>query len=152
MYNALLVLHSIDRWVIIVLALVVIFRAIAVRPAAGAGPGRKDRWELFLMIAADVQLLIGVLLYFVTPWVATFLEAPGAAMGNAVTRFWTVEHGFGMIIAIALIHGGRIAARRAATERSRRRRIAIWIGIALLIILVTTPWPFMDYGRPLLRF
>ena len=72
-------------------------------------------------------------------------------MANETVRYWTVEHGFGMIIAIAFAHVGRVSIRRKADPLAKNRSAAIWLTISVVIMLLTLPWPFMTYGRPLVR-
>lgn len=152
LYPTLLTLHSWDRWIVLLLgvALVVGAKLIWIFRQGEWGP-RNDRISLFFIIAADIQLLLGIALYALTPYFSAFTSDPGAAMGNPVTRFWAMEHGFGMIIAIVLAHVGRVAVKKAQTSHAKAKRAAILFGLALLIMLITTPWPFMEYGRPLFR-
>jgi hypothetical protein len=56
-----------------------------------------------------------------------------------------------MVLAALAAHVGSVASRRARDDRGRHRRLAIGAGLALLAILIGMPWPFMPYGRPLLR-
>jgi hypothetical protein len=56
-----------------------------------------------------------------------------------------------MVIGLALVHIGRVRARK--TDSLRRHRVAaIFFGLALLLIFASTPWPGSVHGRPLLRW
>jgi hypothetical protein len=70
-------------------------------------------------------------------------------MKNAETRYWGVEHLFGMVIAIALIQYGRIASKKAALDSTKHRKALIWFTIGLILILVNIPWPWKEIGRGL---
>ena len=70
-------------------------------------------------------------------------------MSDDIVRFWAIEHPFGMIVALAVAHAARGKSRQGGDGR-RRRRVALLHSIAIAIILVSTPWPFLPYGRPLL--
>jgi hypothetical protein len=152
MYTALIVTHSWLRWVVIILGLVAVFRAIAGRSShrswasADATPGR------LYTIAFDVQLLVGLILYlWASPIVSAARANLGAAMGDSATRFWLVEHAVGMIVAIALAHIGTTRVRSAQTDRARFSRAAAFYGASVLIAILSTPWPGMPYGRALFR-
>jgi hypothetical protein len=152
MYSPLLFLHSWLRWVVLLTGVLALVRAIAgmngKRPwtAADAKPG------LFFIISCDVQLLLGLALYLVfSPTVQAAFGNIGAAMRNPEYRFYVVEHFFGMIIAIALAHVGRVRSKKATTDSARFKAAAIFYGLALLIMLASIPWPGMPGGRPLLR-
>ena len=75
----------------------------------------------------------------------------GAAMGSPILRFWAVEHSFGMVIAVALAHVGRVRVRKTTDPSRRQRLAAMFFGLALILIFATIPWPGMPAGRPLLR-
>ncbi len=77
----------------------------------------------------------------------------GAAMKNASVRFFTVEHALMMIIAWLLVHIGRSSVKRADTDAAKHRRMLLYFGIALLLILAAIPWPFRtEIARPLFRW
>ncbi len=152
LYRILLILHSWNRWIVlgaVAAALVVaVVRVLDRRPWGSP----MDLLSRVGVISADVQLLLGIVLFGVTPWISMFFAAPGEAMGSDVVRFWSIEHGFGMIIAIGLLHMGKVFARKREDPAKKHRMIIIFFGLAMLIMLLTIPWPFMAYGRPLLRF
>jgi len=146
-----LTLHSLMRWVVILLGLWVVGRAkfgwFFKRPWTEA----DDLGSRFFVIAFDVQVLLGLLLYFVlSPITTGAFQNMGAAMQNSVVRFWVVEHVTGMLVALALAHIGRVRVRRATDGRSKHWRAVWFFGFALLIVLLATPWPFMPVARPLL--
>ncbi len=148
MYSALLTAHSILRWLVIVAGLVAAVHAW--RAAAWRSPARASAAGLFFTIFFDLQVVLGLILYFVlSPITTAALHRVSAAMSNDVTRFWLVEHPFGMIVALVLAHIARGKSRHAAEDQRRRRRAAIYFTLAIAIVLITAPWPFMPYGRPL---
>ena len=142
MYGLVLLIHSWLRWVVIAAGLVAVVRG-------GQRDGAAGRWFTILL---DVQILLGLLLYFaLSPFTRNALADFGAAMGSPQLRFWAVEHVFGMVIGTALAHIGRARVRKAAPER-RPRVAAIFYGLAMLAILASIPWPGMPAGRPLFRW
>jgi hypothetical protein len=152
MYPTLLTFHSLLRWIVILAGLLAFIRA-----AAGAS-GRKswtpadDRAGFWFSIALDVQFLVGLVLYFfLSPLTAAALNNFGGAMKDSTLRFFAVEHVFGMLIAIALVHIGRARARKADSFR-RHKVAAIFFGLALIAILVAIPWPGTPNARPLVRW
>jgi hypothetical protein len=120
------------------------------RPAGQADPA--DKWGLIFMITLDLQMLLGLLLYFaLSPTTAAIMNDFGAAMKDPVARFWAVEHACMMVVAVVLAHLGRVLARKAATPASKRTRLMVCFTLATLLILGGTPWPGMTAGRPLFR-
>lgn len=152
MYALLLTIHSLLRWVVVILAVVAVIRAFI------GWLGKKEwalldsRLGLFLSSSVDLQLLLGLILYvFLSPTTKAAFQDFGAAMSNGVTRYWAVEHIGLMVVALVLIHVGRSLSKRAEEAVAKHRRAAIFFGLATLAILLAIPWPFLDYGRPLIR-
>ncbi|NLG99474.1 MAG: hypothetical protein GX491_19130 [Chloroflexi bacterium] len=153
LYSILLPIHSILRWLIILAALLVIIRA-----ANGLSFKRRwmkmdDRVAMWFTIFMDLQLLIGLLLYFVaSPITAIALQNMSGAMGNPSIRFFAVEHTALMFIAVVVAHIGRSMVRKASDPATKHRRAIIWTAASILIVLAAIPWPFLEFGRPLIRF
>jgi hypothetical protein len=139
MYNGLLHAHSGLRWVVLVLLVAAIIHAFSKRDIGLNNKNRK--LALFAMISVHVQLLIGLVLYFISDKV----QFSGDAMGNTLTRFYTVEHLVGMLLAIAVITIGHSKGKK--TERFKP--IALYYSIGLVLILVSIPWPFRNLGAGL---
>ena len=151
-YGLVLFLHSGLRWALLLALLVVLARGLAGARRGRAWSRGDDIAGAVLVGLVDVQLVLGiVLLVFVGPVAAAFLADPRAAMANPVLRFFSVEHTFAMVIALVVAHLGRVLPRRAASPTLRHRRTALWALALLVILLIGMPWPFLAYGRPLLR-
>ena len=139
MYKGLLDLHNVLRWAILILLLVALMQAF------GKSAGLKKS-SLWLLICAHVTLLIGLYQWFTGKLGFKLIQDAGlkAVMQNDASRFWAVEHISGMLIAIILI---TIARGKA---KVLNYRAAAWLYlIALIILLVTIPWPFRaGIGRP----
>ncbi|HEX8315735.1 MAG TPA: hypothetical protein VF609_12115 [Flavisolibacter sp.] len=143
LYQVMLHVHSVGRWIVLLLLLFAIFNSLI----AGSRPFIKsdNRLGLLVTIFSDLMLLVGIYLYFVGPRGYKIFEAyggMGAVMKDPAARFYAVEHLAGMLIAIVLIHIGKAQARKPMSDRAKHRRTMIFYFLALLIILVSIPWPF----------
>jgi hypothetical protein len=150
-YAVALILHSWLRWVVVILGLLAVSRAIAGR---GGRPwtAADDAVGKWFGITLDIQFTIGLILYAVlSPITQVAFADVGAAMRNAGLRFWVVEHLLGMVAAVALVHVGRVKVRKAVDAGQKHRTAALFFGIAIIIILASIPWPGMPAGRPLVR-
>ncbi|MGF7214862.1 putative membrane protein [Spirosoma lacussanchae] len=140
MYPGLVHAHSGLRWI----ALILLLAAVAV--AIGKWQGRSGYTDgnrklyLFTLIAVHTQLLIGLLLYFISPKV-NFDQ-----LSDKLYRFYTVEHTTGMLIAIVLITIGYSRSKRATDPTTKQRLVGIFYGLGLLLILASIPWPFRIPG------
>lgn len=139
MYNGLLHLHNLLRWVVLIFLLIAIFQAFA-------KSGGLKRTSLILLISAHIQFLIGIYQWFVGGFGYKFIAANGFSevMKNSVQRFWAIEHMTGMLIAIILITIARGKAKRGSYSA------ASWLYlVALILILAVIPWPFREeIARP----
>ena len=153
MYSAVMVVHSWLRWVVILLALLAIVRAVTGAMARRPWTAADNRAGLLFTIALDVQVLLGLVLYFaLSPITRAALRDFGGAMGNSVSRFWAVEHVFGVVVGLLLAHRGRVRVRGIADSGRTHTVAAIFFVLALVAILASMPWPGMPNGRPLLRW
>lgn len=123
--------HSGFRW------LVIIFLVIAIIKSFAGWFGKKEYGKsdnliaLILLSVTHLQLIFGVIMYFVSDRI----ESMGIAMKDATLRFWVVEHGFTMLIAITLITLGRVLSKKAATSELKFKKGAIFYTIAFVLIL-----------------
>lgn len=128
MLTGLLHLHSILRYVILILVLISIFQAIT----AGNKPytAANKKINLFTLISAHIQLLVGFVLYFISPMVDF------SQMKNPINRYWNVEHISMMVLAIVLITVGYSKAKKAIDDKAKHRAIYIYYSIAVVIVLL----------------
>lgn len=153
MYSALLFVHSWLRWMVFALAVLAVLRAIAGWRSKKLFTAEDDKAGRVFTILFDVQFTVGLVLYAaVSPFTRVAMSDFGAAMRDSMLRYWAVEHIFGMIVALALAHVGRARSRRLLDPVAKHKAAAIFFGLALLIMLISIPWPFMPAGRPLFRF
>ncbi len=144
--NYTLVIHSILRWAVLLFGLWTLFNALSgVFSKRVYKPGDK-RTSLFFMISCDIQLLLGLFLYFDGMWFNMLKSNAKEVMKDSVTRFFAVEHALMMIIAWILVHVGYSMVKRADTDTQKHKRSLIFFGIAILIIIAMIPWPFRQPG------
>ena len=152
MYTAVLAIHSWLRWATLLLAVGATVNAF--RRDADLGqrmPGRQ--WDTLFMMALDVQVLFGLLLYFgLSPFTREAFNDMGAAMSHPGLRFWSVEHIGAMLAAVVLVRVGRVLALGAKSAAARRRRRLIFFALTTIAILAGIPWPGLENGRPLFRW
>lgn len=147
MYTPLLIIHSLLRWAILLAGIWAVYRSW--KGVSGKTPftGADNKAGLFFMIFFDLQLLVGLLLYFVSsPLVKTALSNMGAAMKDGVLRFYAVEHITLAVVAFILVHIGRAKVKKAKTDALKHKKGLIFFGIVLVLVLLLTPWPFRQAG------
>ena len=147
MYAFTVALHNIIRWIVVILGVLVVVRS------AWGWFGKKEwtaterKLGLSFTSAVDIQLLLGVLLYFVfSDWALKAILEKGMAevMGQSQYRFFAIEHAFFMILAMIFAHLGSALPKKVDDPQAKFKRATLWFGLALLLIVAGTPW-----GRPL---
>lgn len=132
MYNGILDLHNLVRWAVVLLGLIAILAALT---GSRWSPQQASLGRWFT-IALDVQVLIGLVLYFVSPLVQGALQDFGAAMGEPALRFFALEHGIIMLVAAALVHIG--VSRGRKTDNPRQALVFYLLGAAAIAYAI--PW------------
>ncbi|MES2573436.1 MAG: hypothetical protein V4572_00705 [Bacteroidota bacterium] len=97
----------------------------------------KDRKiALFGLIGIHTQLLIGLIIYFVSPLGLASL----GEMKVATIRLTSLEHPLINLIAIVLITIGWSKHKKLTTSESKFKTFSIFYGLGLLLILSRIPW------------
>ncbi len=149
MYVGLLDLHNLVRWLVLIAAVVALVNAYGGLLGKRTFERRDRTLGAVFTGVMDLQFLIGLILYFVSPLVQSALQNMSAAMQDDQSRFFAVEHALIMLVAVILAHVGGVLARRARSDAAKFRRQAVWFSLSVLAVLFAIPWPWSDYGRAL---
>ncbi len=145
MYNGLVHAHSGLRYLIVLGFLWVIFQFLLSKQKGFEGTAKKG--FLITLALCHVQLILGLILYFISPKSEVIMENFSMAMQNSLTRFYGLEHILGMLIAIALVTIGYSRAKRNADVLAAHKNAFRLYLVAFILIFVNIPWPFMrDFG------
>ncbi len=133
MYTGLLHTHSLLRYFVLITLVLVIINSFL--KWSGKKPFTKldNSLSLYLFIFTHFQLLIGLVLYFVSDLV----QFNSGTMSNSEMRYWAVEHISLNLIAIVLITMARITAKKMADDIAKHKRLLIFNAIALLLIFIS---------------
>ena len=147
-----LVLHNLMRWAVLLFGLWTLFSAISGVISKRNYTSGDSRSNFLFMLSCDIQLLLGLILYFVNSWFDRLKDLANN-MKDANNRFFTMEHELLMIIAWILVHVGRVSVKRAITPAAKHKRTLIFFGLAIILILAAVPWPFREaIARPWYRW
>ncbi|MGI9546040.1 MAG: hypothetical protein ACR2MM_02295 [Flavobacteriaceae bacterium] len=127
----------------IVLAILFLAVVNAIRGLAGNKifDLHKDlRISLFALILSHLQLVLGLILFFVSANGLKAIQALGMGGLNAEARLLAVEHPAINIVAIILITVGWSRHKKQNEDKKKFRSIALFYGLGLLFILSRIPW------------
>lgn len=140
-YSMLVHAHSGFRWLVLLLAVVVLIKSLIGLFGEGTYTKLDKILKSVFVGFMDIQLIIGVILYFISP-IAQQARSAGFStmMAEKELRFWGLEHIVIMILAIAAAHIGSAITKRADDASVKFRFQAIFFGVSLLLMLFGIPW------------
>ena len=151
LYTTILLIHSWWRWVVLLAGVALLWTAARSWRSNQLWSGDRDKLRIAFLVVLTVQFVLGAVLWlFLSPLPRAGLADIDAMWRNAVVRFYTVEHAFGMGVGLGVAFAGLVRAGWAEPA-ARARRIVLVQLVWLTITVVSVPWPWSVYGRPLFR-
>ena len=141
MLQGLVHAHSGIRWIALILLITAVVNAF-IKRKSGTFSEKDRKLSLFTMVSLHIQLVLGMVLYFMSPKVA-YVEG---FMKDTVLRFYAVEHIVMMVVAIALVTVGYIQVKKDTEDAQKFKDISVCYLTGLIIILAAIPWPFRNLG------
>ena len=132
MYTILLQTHSLLRYLVLILLIIVIVNSFLGFSNKKVFGKTDNVLGLTLFSVTHTQFLIAILLYFVSPLV----QFNGATMKDPSLRYWTTEHSVVMLTAIVLITLARVTSKKMKDDTAKHKRMLVFNMMALVIILL----------------
>jgi hypothetical protein len=123
--------HSGWRYVVFLLLIIAVVKALSGWFGNKTYTEGDRKLNVFTLISAHIQLLIGLVLYFSEGWYKL------SSAGAPAVRYFKMEHISMMVIAIILITVGNAKSKKVAEAVAKHRTIAVFFGLALILIIVT---------------
>ena len=144
MYTGLLHTHHWLRYLALILIIVSLVKAVIDLKHKGESIKSKKS-ELYTMIIFHIQLLTGLILFFVSPKIALAMENMGTAMKDSASRLVLIEHPLIMLIALVLVTVGYMKLKAIDDRAKYGKTVLIYYGIATILVLSRIPtysWTF----------
>ncbi|WCC48372.1 hypothetical protein [Tenacibaculum finnmarkense] len=133
-------LHSYWAYIVLAILIYTVVNAIIGFVKKKEFTHNEFRLGLFTLITTHIQLLIGLIYYFMSPWFKALISDTKAVMGDSSARLLALEHPLMMIIAIVLITVGWSKHKKQVKSEDKFKTFAIFYGLALVVILSRIPW------------
>lgn len=133
--------HSYWAYLVLLIIIVAIINAFVGMSSKKSFQANDLKLSLWALIAAHIQLIIGIIAFFMSDLFAIMQEiGMGEVMKNAEYRKALVEHPLVGIIAIVLITVGFSKHKKKTIDQEKFKTIALFYGVALILILSRIPW------------
>ena len=136
MYGFIQKFHSGWAYIALLLLVIAVVNAFIGLASKKEFTAKDRKIALFGLIGTHTQLLIGLILYFVSPLGFNSL----GQMSDKMLRLTSLEHPLINLIAIALITIGWSKHKKLITSHSKVKTFSIFYGLGLLLILSRIPW------------
>lgn len=136
MYTFIQKFHSGWAYLALLLLIIAVVNSIIGMNSKKEFTSKDRKIALFGLIATHIQLVVGLILYFISP----LGSAVFGQMKDAALRLTSLEHPVTNIIAIILITIGWSKHKKATTSEAKFKSIAVFFGLGLVLILLRIPW------------
>ena len=141
MYPTIQMLHSLLAYAVLILLAVATLNAISGLIKGSDFSTRDFKLSLWALIATHSQVVLGLVLYFISPLGIKSFSSNGAqVMKDATLRLFAVEHISVMLIAAVILTIGYSKQKRTEESAVKFKRISIFYGLALILVLSRIPW------------
>lgn len=137
MYQLFDTLHSYNRYLLLAALVFVLFRSYSGWLSNKRYEKPDNIGSAALTGLTHLQLLLGFILYFISPFSTQAMADMKSAMKNEWLRYFGVEHITVMILAVICIQVGRTLSKRSINDIDKHKKTAIWVSIALGLILLS---------------
>lgn len=135
-------IHSYWAYLVLLIVVLATFNALAGFFSKREYAAKDFRISLFALIVTHIQLLIGLVLYFVSDLGFKNIQSigMGEVMKNSAYRLYAVEHPFVMILTVIFITIGYSKHKKNLLSHKKFKTLSIFYSIALILMLSRIPW------------
>lgn len=148
MYQILIFLHSSVRWLVLFSLILAIGKgSIGILKNKDFSESDNKIRHITATIS-HIQLILGYFLYFNSPLIKYFTSHFKTMINNySEITFFGLFHMILMFISILIITIGSALTKRKETSFEKFKTMTTWYLVALVIILISIPWPFSPFAQ-----
>lgn len=139
MYNFIQKFHSGWAYLALLLLVLAVVNSVIGMTSKKEFTAKDRKIALFGLIATHIQLVVGLILYFISEVGMKAFSSEGA-MKIPELRLTMLEHPLTNIIAITLITIGWSKHKKTTTSEAKFKSITVFYGLGLVLILARIPW------------
>jgi heme A synthase len=141
MYTTIKILHSYWAYLVVLVVFLATINALYKYFTNKPYDAKDFRISLFALIVSHIQLLIGILVYILSPYTKQISElGMGEVMKDANLRLYVIEHPITMILTIVFITIGYSKHKKKAVSKPKFKLLSIFYTIAFVLLISRIPW------------
>lgn len=140
MYTGLVHLHSTLAYVVLLFLLFTVIKSAIGLSRGGEFRKGDNQIQKLALIFLHSQVVIGLIMYFQSPYFQALQQDAGAVMGNSDMRLLAVEHLTVMLLGAILFTIGRVKSRKATDGVKKHKTMLVFAAITLVLVLSRIPW------------
>lgn len=141
MYSTVYFIHSWWAYLVVLVLIIASINALVGFFSRREYGANDFRISLFTLIVSHIQLLIGIVLYFVAPYFQALVSGGmGDVMRDSTLRLYLVEHPLMMLISVILVTVGYSKHKKKLTSKPKFKLLAIFYTLALIFMLSRIPY------------
>ena len=141
MYTLIQTFHSLWAYLVVLVMAFATVNALVKLFGKKAFDPKDFRISLLALIVMHTQLLLGILLYFVSPYLSAFFEEGlGEIMSNNTLRLYLIEHPVTMLSAVVFVTIGYSKHKKKLSSKKKFKMLGIFYTLSMLLLLSMIPW------------
>ena len=135
MYEIIKQIHSGWAYLAFLLLVIAVVNSIIGLLSKKEYTAKDKKIGLYALGAIHIQLVIGFIIYFVSP-----VGFSGFSMSDSALRLTSMEHPLINILGIVLMTIGWVKHKKLTSSESKFKTVAIYYGLRFVLILSRIPW------------
>ncbi len=137
-YDLVINVHGFVSTLFTILAVIILVRSIRGLSMKKAYKTMDNYYSVAFLVFLYVQLILGVLLYFVLGDQSSGATSIEAAAEQMSMRFWALEHFVIMIFTLFLSQLGWIFIRKSRLDLNKHKNTLFYFGTSIFLIIIST--------------
>ncbi len=152
MYESIILMHHWFRWLVLLGGLWLLYFCCSSWYGGKKWDSEVKRLLWSFEQLFGYQVAFGLALYLgVSPVLKMALSNPQSISNDPFTRFWTLIHGPAMLAALIIFQVGKYFVEKQQGDQRKFQLMSVAMFVTMALIILAIPWPFLSYGRPLIR-
>ena len=135
MYEIIKQIHSGWAYLAFLLLVIAVVNSIIGLISKKEYTAKDKKIGLYALGAIHIQLVIGFIIYFVSP-----LGFSGFSMSDSALRLTSMEHPLMNVLGVVLMTVGWVKHKKITSNESKFKTVAIYYGLALVFFISRIPW------------